>query len=67
VLQLVAGHISPSVARKLLAQNIRQEDQQLAQRGDVRHPSGRDVLDPADHAARRLGARIELEDERSVG
>jgi hypothetical protein len=31
------------------------------------YPSGRDVLDPADHAARRLGARVEKQHQCAVG
>jgi len=51
----------------LLVQNVSQEGHQLAQGGDVRHPSGRDVLDPADHTVRRLGARVEVQYESAVG
>jgi hypothetical protein len=31
------------------------------------HPAGADVLNPAQHAMRRVGAYVELQDERPVG
>ncbi len=33
----------------------------------MRHLAGGDVLNPTNHATRRLGARVELQDERPVG
>ena len=37
------------------------------QRADVGDASGRDVLDPADHAAWGQGTRVEMEHECAVG
>ena len=51
----------------LIAQHLRHEAQQLAQAGDVRDLPGGDVLDPADDAARQLGAHVQLHDEGVVG
>jgi len=55
-----------SVATSLVAQSLRQEEQQLSQRPDVRDLSGGDVLDAPCDALRRVGARIQLEHKGAV-
>jgi len=56
-----------SVLRRPVAQNIRQERHQPAQRGDVSDSPRRDVLDPADDSSRQLGVCGEVQYERAVG
>jgi hypothetical protein len=59
------GCFSP--APDLVAQHLRHEGHQLAQGGDVRYLPGRNVLDPADHAAWQLGAHVQVQDKGAVG
>jgi DNA-binding winged helix-turn-helix (wHTH) protein len=51
----------------LAAQHLRHEGHQLANTGDVSYLPGRNVLDPADHAAWQLGAHVQVQDEGAVG
>jgi DNA-binding winged helix-turn-helix (wHTH) protein/tetratricopeptide (TPR) repeat protein len=51
----------------LAAQHLRHEGYQLAKTGDVSYLPGRNVLDPADHAAWQLGAHVQVQDEGAVG
>ena len=51
----------------MVAQHLRHEGDQLGERGDMRYPSGRDVLGPADHAAWQSGVQVEVQDEGVVG
>jgi hypothetical protein len=55
-----------SVATSLVAQSLRQEEQQLFQRRHVRDLSGGDVLDAPGDATRRAGANIQLEHKGAV-
>jgi hypothetical protein len=50
----------------LVAQSLRQEEQELFQRRYVRDLSGGDVLDAPGDASRRAGAHVQLEHKGSV-
>jgi len=51
----------------MAAQHRGHEIHHRLQAGDVRHLTGRDVLDPADHATRQVGAHVQVQDEGTLG